>query len=780
MAARGRGCRTRTGRQLPESDRGYNVPPTAAAGAAAPIRWTRGAIIGDWLYRFRWAVVVAWLAAAGALHVAAPPVDPDVGEAVDLLPADTPVRRTLAAVDDHFGGRGSLSTVAVVFERADGPLTAADRSAVESVGNVIHDLSTPDARAAVVRTPADLAVAGDANPMLSRDGRAALITAGLPFQFISKPAGRVVRSVQLVVADATLPPGLSATVTGSAAFGYDYAVATQRSHTRTSIVTVVSVLVILLLVYRAPIAAAVPLVAVSVAAAVAFGGLAVAERFGVRGGQAERIFTFVLLYGAGVDYSMLILSRCREQVTLGRPWRDAVTAGVAGSGGAVACSAAMTAAGMATLCLARFSVFRLSGPAVVTAVLVAAAAALTLVPAVLAIAGPRTFSPTIFRPVTTLPARPPRAWPWVADVVVGRPWSVMTIAAVAMAVPAVGGGRVRWDYNSLASLSRAYAAPRGAAVAARHWGPGETAPVTLLVESVAPRSPAEWGSTSDRVAAALLAVDGVADVRAVSAPLGSHLPPSRSAVVRLFGGDRARSEYVANDGHAVRLTVVLSMPPLTANGLSALGRVVAAAGDAVPTCTVRAAGTTAEMVDLRAVTRADFRRTAGLALAVIFAVVTAVLGGDVVLSAFIVGVTLLSYFTALGLTAWLFGLAGAAGLEWKVQMLLFIVLVAVGQDYSLFFAARFAQEARAAAVPDAVRRAMVATGPVISSCGLIMAATLGSIIAADIAGLVQLGVAFVFGMLIDTFVVRPLVLPAFIVVTGRTLGRARLLHHHGG
>ena len=101
-------------------------------------------------------------------------------------------------------------------------------------------------------------------------------------------------------------------------------------------------------------------------------------------------------------------------------------------------------------------------------------------------------------------------------------------------------------------------------------------------------------------------------------------------------------------------------------------------------------------------------------------------------------------------------------------MLLFIVLVAVGQDYSIFFVVRLAQESRKFAPIQATERALISTGPVISSCGLIMAATLGSVMAGDVRTLVQLGFAFALGMLIDTFIVRPLLLPAFTILTHRT------------
>jgi putative drug exporter of the RND superfamily len=180
------------------------------------------------------------------------------------------------------------------------------------------------------------------------------------------------------------------------------------------------------------------------------------------------------------------------------------------------------------------------------------------------------------------------------------------------------------------------------------------------------------------------------------------------------------------------------------------------------------------MIDIRTVTQQDFYRIAGLSMAAILIMLVLVLR-DPWVAIFILAATVLSYLTTLGLTYWTLHLLGGAGLEWKVQMLLFIVLVAVGQDYSIFFAVRFAQEARERPCASAVERAIIFTGPVISSCGLIMAATLGSIMAGDISLLVQLGFAFALGMLIDTFVVRPLLLPGFIVITQRTLSRAMTL-----
>jgi RND superfamily putative drug exporter len=176
-------------------------------------------------------------------------------------------------------------------------------------------------------------------------------------------------------------------------------------------------------------------------------------------------------------------------------------------------------------------------------------------------------------------------------------------------------------------------------------------------------------------------------------------------------------------------------------------------------------------MDLRAVTQKDFHRVAALALAVILLIVLALLR-DWLLALFMVAATVLSYLATLGLTDLVFSMLGRGGLDWKIEVFLFIVMVAVGQDYNIFFAVRLAQEVRRLPALEATERTLIHTGPVISSCGVIMAASLGSVMVGDVTLLVQLGFALMLGMLIDTFIVRPLLLPAFIVLTRRKLQTA--------
>ena len=213
------------------------------------------------------------------------------------------------------------------------------------------------------------------------------------------------------------------------------------------------------------------------------------------------------------------------------------------------------------------------------------------------------------------------------------------------------------------------------------------------------------------------------------------------------------------------MVAVMDQPAMTLGAMGDAERVrqaaESAARDLQPGANVMLVGITPAMADMKTLTQRDFYRIAVLVLCLIFAVVMGLLR-DVLLCLFVVFCTVLSYLATLGLSSGVFvALLGDEGLDWKVQLFLFVVMVAVGVDYSIFLMARVKQEARRVSGLQAIREAVIHTGPVISSCGIIMAATLGSPMAGDLKLLRQLGFAMATGMLIDTFMVRPLLLPAF-------------------
>ncbi|MCY2930850.1 MAG: MMPL family transporter [Planctomycetota bacterium] len=743
--------------------------------------------MGNFIYRFRWQIVALWVAAAAGLTLLAPGGSGRPGLTSDLLPADSPSRVGLDEMARRFADETGRSHAIVVFERDGGPLTDADRTDIESVAALLTrprpgGPGEDQFRGARVRSPASLAAMGASNPLLSPDSRAAMIVVALPYNFATARAVAIVEHVHAVLAGISLRPGLAAAVTGSAGFGRDHLQANEHSHDKILFVTIAAVIAILLAVYRAPVAAIIPLLAISLASLVATKLTLLGRSLGLGSGTAERLFMLVLIYGAGVDYSLLFISRYKEFLDELRPPGEALAAGLNASLAAIVASAAMTAAGLGMLCFARFGVFRDVGPAIVLGLVIAGAAAVTLVPALVALAGPRTFWPRrtarLEHSLAAAPAgRPRRFWPHLADLVLRHPGLVFAAAMGILLIPAARGASLSWDYDAQASLDPRYDAVRGSGMVSRHWSLGEIAPVTVLAVSPSPQTPEAWRQACGTLTARVRRIRGAGNVRSLVSPLGLNAGPIANAaahVVAIFSGDsRAREQFLSSDGHAMRLFVTLQSPPQTVSAMATAAEAgsVARAALAGIDARVHLTGPTAETADLRAITQADFYRMAILALGVIFLIVSALLR-DVLLAAFMVAATALGYAATLGLTYWLVALAGQGGLDWEVEVFLFIVMVAVGQDYNVFFTVRLAQESLRQPGPQAVGAALVRTGPVISSCGLIMAATLGSLLAGDVRMLQQLGLALALGMLIDTFLVRPLLLPAFILLTGRTLRRA--------
>ena len=784
--------------------------------------------IGTCVFRFRWLILAAWLVVAG-LAFAVPRSDPAATDRPTLLPDYTPYVRAVKAMVEAFPGNSSLSEAVVIFERPAEALTAQDYAFIEHVAGRISrpdtgQISGQDLAGVRVRSPGSYAALklpltsarAVRNPMVSDAsdrGQAALVRVNVPHSYLAVRSYRIVNHIRAILAGGKCPPGLAAAVSGSCGFGHDYAQAADRSFERSSYVTLSAIIIILLLVYRAPLAAMIPLGSISLAAVVVLGLLGVGQVLHMHVGTAERIFVFVLLYGAGTDYSLLLISRYREFLKDGSSPPAAAAGSLTASFPTILASAGTNAVGLFMMTFADFSVFQTTGPAVAMAMVMALLASVTLVPALVGIIGPRQFWPAS-RPGRL--SQPPSAartdsrgfWAALARVVTLRPALVLVVTLGVLAIPAWKAAGITWVYDTLAGMNASYEsgvgnAAAGVDIAKRHWPIGEIAPVTVLVRADRPLSGGQWEELCRRLAGQVEKVPGVSDVRSLDRPLGAvgqagesasrqegtKTPPTGESVLRRLwwpfpeisrlletrvARKLATAEYVSEDRRVMRLSAALGSPPFSLEAMDAVRGVGKAAEKAVAESGVRAevliAGATAEMRDVRTVTEHDTYRIAGLTLGAIFVIVLILLR-DVILTAFMVAATVVSYLAALGLTYWYFAqVTGAPGLDWKVEVLLFVVMVAVGVDYSIFLAGRMKQEAAKLPMVQATQQAIIHTGPVISSCGLIMAATLGSIMAGDLKLLRQLGFAFVLGMLIDTFVIRPLVLPAFAVLVRRRTG----------
>ena len=331
----------------------------------------------------------------------------------------------------------------------------------------------------------------------------------------------------------------------------------------------------------------------------------------------------------------------------------------------------------------------------------------------------------------------------------------------------------------------------GAHAVRDYFAVGELSPTVALIEhpTLDFRSP-QGRAAIEEISRRLAALGGVAEVRSSTRPVGKAQGSSTGESLFARLADRAvrmaaEARYVATtprraaDGsHITRLEIVFKTDPFAESSLQTLHDVretlqlATAAGQPLQgTIAIGLAGSTSEFSDLKRVTTGDQHRMYILVTLGVYTILVALLRRPG-LSLYLIATVVLGYLASLGLTDLFFhalhrGPGPWEGLDWTVGFFLFVILVAVGEDFNILLMARVIEEERNYGVVEGTRRAVARTGGIISSCGLIMAGTFGSMLTGSLTSLRELGFALGLGVLLDTFLVRPILVPAFVILIDR-------------
>ncbi len=753
--------------------------------------------LGRWIARRPGWLVLAWvgLIGLGALWMSQAGPEPPT-DAGSFLPAGHPLNQANQLARKSFPRLNSQSQIVLIAHRPAG-LKAEDIDWMGRVGTA--------AEREMQRSVLSPSVAYLRHRLVSTNGQAAMLVVNLPNNFISGAAAQAVVQLEKLIAAEPSPAGLTTEITGTAGIGRDYTAATQQALHRTTWVTVGAVLAILILVYRSPIGAVVPLVSIGASVYVAFVLLAMLARANFAISTMERIFSVVLIFGMGVDFALFWIARYREELQITQDFAESALRATRFSGPAILVSALTTICGLTTMLATQLTPTQNAGKVLSVVLTVALLASLTLSPALARLLGRGLFWPTGFAGQTSLGQE--RLWPWIAGVVTRHPAWILGIGVVVMGIPALWAMQIEPRYDSLSELPPGSSSLRGFNLATEHFEKGQ-----LYSNSILLRFPNEAGSLTElhRLSAGLAsrvaAVPGVHDVYSLDAPLGrlragamgevgstlvwlssqlgaaqtrpasplagmvNRLVPSRATEM----GELIRTYYLADQPRILRLEVLIESLPFSPEAMATMSAVTkvidaatieAAAPDARPQ--VLQTGPTPYILAVREVSSRDQVRVRILASLVIAAIVFGLIR-DLPLTLFMLAATWLTYGATIALTQGFFvGVMGEGGLDWKVHLIVFVIIVAVGQDYNIFLVSRLFQEPADLPLAEAARRAIVRTGSVISNCGLIMAATLGSLCVGRLGLLRQVGFALAVGILLDTFFVRPLLLPSFFLATRR-------------
>jgi putative drug exporter of the RND superfamily len=750
--------------------------------------------------------IAFWVLAAIGLHLVAPRWN-DVTHDGDLayMPEAMPSVEGERLVRQAFPDGHAKSDLAVIVERPGRPLDTADLAWSDSLA--VRFRQDQDALSIVDVWNRNTDVVGDKlTSRISKRGQAAVTLLRVKNEFMAVGNIALVDGVERILAEEEhkAPSGLNVGISGPAAVGGDMLRSAAESIRNTERTTIALVIVILLVVYRAPLLVSIPLVTIGISLVISTDLLALATQISKLDGfdwwnfkifSTTKIFIVVILFGAGTDFCLFLISRYKEELERGLDRTAAATESVGRVGGALVASAMTTICGLATMYFADFGKFRNSGPAIAVCLAISLLACLTLAPALLRASGRAVFWPLGLRsgagPRDSAAGRPAtnRFWEWLSRAIIAHPAAILVSCLVLLAPLFYRGLDLRISYDFLSELEASCASVRGAELARGHFPAGEMAPVTVLaVNENGHFDEPEGEKEIARLTKQLYDMEGVEAVRSIAAPTGDppgYFQPFRSSGLKKLAARRhkiTKARFLTQVdelvGKVARLDLIFKDDPFSPQAIETLERVErflegATAPSDSPWHGSRfaMAGTTVGVRDLAAVTSSDRTLIQRLVILAVLAVLIVLLRRPLLCLYLILSV-LFSYFVTIGVTQMAFGWHygdAFGGLDWKVPIFLFVILIAVGEDYNIYLVTRVIEEQRRHGPSEGLRRAVVHTGGIITSCGLIMAGTFISMMSGTLRGMLELGFALSLGVMLDTCIVRPILVPAFIaLVDGRS------------
>lgn len=653
-----------------------------------------------------WAVVALWVAViAIAGPLAGKLSDVQANHAVDYLPASADSTQ-VAKIQETLPG-GESTDLVLVYHR-DGGLTPADRTtAARQTAEVAagHPLTAPP-RAVPSKDGTTLMYpVSTTGPGQDDDARTAF--------------------VDEVRESAKGGDGLSVLVGGPGALNTDAQKVYGSLGGPLLYTTVAVVAILLILIYRSPLLWLVPLVVAGVADA-----LSMAVVYGLnRGfditvtGQSSAVMT-ILVFGAGTDYALLLVSRYREELTRHARPQEAVAAALRGCGPAVVASSATVAAGLLCLLAADLTSSRGVGPIAAVGVLCALLAMLTLLPALLVLLGRRVFWP-IVPAYGSEPVRRRSLLAAVGSSAGRRPVAVLVTGGVLLGALSLGVFNLPGDLKQADSFTSKPDSVAAMETLADAYPGRSSQPITVLAPT----------GRADQVLAGARATEGVASA------------------------ERGRS-----GGGWTELSVVATAGPESEGERNTVNALRAHLDGA------HVGGPGAQQMDLERSSSRDLRTVVPLVLLSVLIVLILLLR-SLVAPLLLVAAVVAVWGGALGIGGLLFEpLLGLKGTDPGLPLLSFVFLVALGVDYGIFLMHRVREESLAGAGPTAAAlTALRTTGAVIASAGLVLAATFAVLTNMPLTALVEMGFVIAVGVLLDTFLVRTYLVTSAAVALQRRM-----------
>jgi len=739
------------------------------------------ASLGRMVVRARWLIVGLWVLIPLALTISLPSLSSQVNnDQTAFLPASSPSLQAARLAAPIVGP----TTNAAVTVVATSPTPMSPAFAAGVIGSLHVSLE----RVAHVRK---------VDPgVLSHDELAiSLVVVSNVTMFDQGKTTTFVNGVIAAIEATALPSGIVPSVAGQVATNVASQSTSQKSANSTQMFSILFIIILLLLIFRSPLAPIITLVPALAALVLAQPIIGALGSAGLKISFVAELLLIVIILGAGTDYGLFLVFRVREELEHGRDRFDAVAASLARVGESITASAGTVIAALLTLLLASFTMYHDLAIPLAVGVAAILLAGLTLLPALLAIFGTTVFWPT--KPQAR--AHKEGLWGRVASRLVRRPVWTLSVGVAALVILSVGVLFLKdAGFDASVSAPAGSSAATGNAAIAAHF-PEQTAnptnlifrfPVPVFASAASLEALASDLSSSGQFTtlAGPLNPMGVSisasqfselyvALGSPAAAVASHqLAPPPGIPASVFAAYRSDVRYVSPDGRTIQYEAGLSAGNPTStpaiNAVPAIRTTVANAGTSVGATATGVAGAAPAFYDISSTSSSDLRGIVPIAVLAIGLVLALVLR-SLTAPLYLVVSVVLSYTASLGLAVIIFqGICGYSGITFLLPFLLFIFLLALGEDYNILVMTRIREENTHMPLREAIVNAVGATGPTITSAGIVLAGTFGVLAAAGGPNgggsqIIVIGVGLAAGILLDTFVVRTLLVPSIVAILGR-------------
>ncbi|MBS4178888.1 MMPL family transporter [Lederbergia citrea] len=697
-------------------------------------------------------ILVAWMLGVVLLSALAPSAKEYAGNSKEgSVNGDTPSEIAAQVLKEQFPANEGLPAL-LVFHR-DGKITARDREKITELSEWLASKQKPEHITSAL--PFHQFPSSVQDQMFSKDGTALLFNLSLEAELESGLANDTMEKIRDKVKMLGMD-GMQFEITGPAGISADTITLFKNADLVLMLATIGLIFIILIFIYRSPLLAITPLIIAGIVYGVVDRILGLAGKndwFAVDSSAVS--IMLVLLFAVLTDYSLFVFSRYREELSKRDSKYGAMGEAMFHVSEPIVFSGGTVLLAMLTLFFTIFEPYNHFAPVFSVAVVVILLAGITLIPSVFALMGRKAFWPFVPK-VEKIGAGKAGIWWKISKQVMKRPGLLGGILLIVLLIGAFNFSSIKYSFNLLNSFPEDMPSRQGFELLENHYEAGQLAPVTVILQS---------DKKIDANEAFLRKINELRKRLEDQSGVSSVTPA-------IMDKTELPRNFLSKKGEAVRLQLVLDDNPYELEALDTVQKLrdsseqmLVDSGFSSSEFHLHYAGQTAGQLDVKQMNQRDMLILFSLVI-VLLTIILSFQTKSVLMPVLMMGSILLSYFATLGFGWWIFHhLMDYDAISYRLPVYTFVFMVALGIDYNIMLVSRIREEAKKLPWKEAVGKGVAVTGGVISSAGLILAATFAVLMTQPLQELFLFGFAMAMGILLDTFLIRGILFPSILILT---------------